>query len=334
MPRGGGYYGRYYQGGFGDEEDPLAAAIQGLMGGAERGYAFRTDIEDRKLRAAQDDADRQFRREQFDYNKQQDAARAAERDQDRQDVYAERMRDAGVMPTPGGPSPFVMGPSKRERELTLESAIKDKLERPELEAAAKAYGIPTTNADNATLRVAIQQAEATATARAKPPVRGTPEYEAMLGREAAIEARYRPPSRAGATADAAEVRAARTANRQAQTDYNAMLGRRPRPNQFTDSMTREVDQGAFGDAMGNWRADSTAKAGAVADSRSTLDELLGEPVGRGDGDPRQAAAAEQEQLAAMLNEALADPSVDRQAALQEFRRLSESINRKYGIRVQ
>jgi hypothetical protein len=92
--------------------------------------------------------------------------------------------------------------------------------------------------------------------------------------EARIRARFRPPP--SSSTDQSEIRAARTGARQATTDFSSMLARRPKQSQFVDPMLRQPDAPAFDEAMGNWRADSTAKAGAVENTQRSLAELLGE----------------------------------------------------------
>lgn len=129
----------------------------------------------------------------------------------------------------------------------------------------------------------------------------------------------------------ADRKAARTENRQAETDYNQMLTRRPRQSQFRDPLTGMADPEGFQDARAGFVADSTEKAGAREDARSHLSMIEGFDTNAPE-DPRAAAVAELEQLKAELVEAIAAQPQQRNKFLREYAAEVDTINVRYGIR--
>lgn len=160
-------YGYSYRGPQGADVDPLAAAIQNALSMGLTVFQMRRDAQEQRGRA-------QFERERFEYDKTQDAQRQANLDRARSDAMARESADRGLsfLPSTGvfggtGGGRFVKtGPSKMEREATERATITERLERPDLEASARALGLdPGLNSPD--LRVAIQRAMAAQEAAAK-----------------------------------------------------------------------------------------------------------------------------------------------------------------------
>lgn len=90
----------------------------------------------------------------------------------------------------------------------------------------------------------------------------------------------------------ADIRAARTELRGAETGFRATMGQRPAEREFVNRMTDELDTPAFQQAMKNWRADSTYAAGRREEAGRELRALLGGAGGIQDGGaPAPAPAA-------------------------------------------
>lgn len=167
-------YGYSYRGYQGADEHPLAAAIQNALSTGLAVFQMRRDVQEQQRRARMDAEDRAFRREQWDYGTKQDTLARQERDRARNDQMAREAADRGLtfLPSTGtfggtGGGRFVKtGPSRIEREAVERAGVTERLERPELEASARALGLDT-GLNSPDLRVAIQRAMAAQETAAK-----------------------------------------------------------------------------------------------------------------------------------------------------------------------
>lgn len=340
-------YRGYYGGSAVATEDPIAAAINGFMGGWD--VARQRRIEDEELKRRRSIEDQQLKlstdraaldRERFDAERNDLEMR---RQAERQAAERQSGRVTVAIPDPTGMMPMssvrlpvpTQAQQAMNQRVALEEAIYNSRQqlqsdqrRQELIGEARGWGIEGAEAMDAgelTARIA-QAKEAAAT-------RTFQERERFRTSENIRQSRAVPPrGSTRSTAEPSEVRAARTEARQAETDYNAMLRRKPREGQFVDPLTRLPDEAGYSVAMEDWRADSTEKAGARTDTRRTLNELLGPTVEPGSEEARQEAIKELQQEEAFMREAIAAEPDRRAEILAHYGERVKAINARYGIR--
>lgn len=339
-------YGGYYYGGGEVSPDPLAAAIQSFMGGWDNARQRRIEDEERKRRASIQDAEMQMARDRMGLERERfDAERSdLERRREAERLAAERQTGrmtlavpdpTGMMPTSGMTIPV---PTKAQQEMNervaLERAIwnarnglAEDQKRAELAGAARALGIEgSENMGVGELQTRIEQAKAAA---------GTADWKERerFRTDQDIRQQRAKPASGTTSAASADVRAARTEARQAETDYNAMLRRKPRAGQFVDPLTRMPDEGGYNVAMEDWRADSTEKAGAREDTKRALSDLL-TPAGPEPGteQARTAAIKDLQQEEAYMREAIAAEPDRRDEILRQYAERVKAVNARYGIR--
>lgn len=200
MPYGSGYGGAY-RGQAGQFEDPLATAIDRGVQMFMTVRQLREQSAEAKRRAQEQDEEQAFRREQFEYGKQQDELSRQERGETRREAFLERTGDRGLAYTGNPKMPFLKtGPTKVERDADLRQAITEAHARPDLLATAETLGIAdATGMENPRLRALIRQRQAEAEAAARPPRNIDPNSPAGLQAYEArkrIDSRYREPDEA------------------------------------------------------------------------------------------------------------------------------------------
>lgn len=254
--RGGGYGSNYRRPYDDSGEDPLAAAIYNALAGFETVQGWKRQKADRDIELAEmerrkqmEEEDRAFRREQFEYGKSQDAVAAQERQDARRENFLVRTGDRGLTFTGNPNMPFLKtGPTKREQDLTLEASVQERLERPDLVAAALELGISDAETlDTPRLRAKLATAQDAAKRTA-----GTKDYEERKR----IDARYVDPAVAEnrqliteSREQIAEQRRATARRQQAERYVEAHGGQ---PAQAWSQFIKEHPDEANADPRGLW----------------------------------------------------------------------------------
>lgn len=166
----------------------------------------------------------------------------------------------------------------------MRSAMAEYLRNPTRESAARAVqiGVDANKFPDRFLSVRRDPKGGELPLHPDPLVRGTPEYEAAFDREEGIRAKYNMQERE-ITARNQERDDFRTERRNAATDVNARtrefqsaLRTRPKPSQFADPLTRQVDQRNYDEAVTNFKADSAETANALQQAHDHLRMLSGD----------------------------------------------------------